>query len=139
MKLKSTPSGSALPLILVRWKSRLKDATWLKAFSVVLYTAFALYIGASLIHYDLFDPVAFSKDISSVPQIAVNKTRGVLFARPDKISLDIKHKNFQRLAFKREEALLLGHLITNDEDYVVWHFAAWRCIPFRLSFDSKGT
>ena len=39
-------------------------------------------------------------------------------AKPERIMIDISHKNFQKLAYKREVALTKGILITSSDDYV---------------------
>ncbi len=41
-----------------------------------------------------------------------------LTAKPEKIVIDIKHKDFQKLAYKKEVALDKGILITSADDYV---------------------
>ncbi|HUU27501.1 MAG TPA: CotH kinase family protein [archaeon] len=41
-----------------------------------------------------------------------------LFARPERLIIDIKYKDYQKLAYKREIALERGILITEPDDYV---------------------
>ncbi len=41
-----------------------------------------------------------------------------LTARPERLQLDIQHLDFQKLVYKRQEALNLGRLIVTEEDYV---------------------
>jgi hypothetical protein len=41
-----------------------------------------------------------------------------LLASPEHIDIDINFKNFQKLAFKREEALKIGRLVSDDADWV---------------------
>lgn len=51
-------------------------------------------------------------------EMAANVLKG-LFANPDQIYLDIKHKDFQKLVYKREQALQSGKLATvSNEDFV---------------------
>lgn len=51
-------------------------------------------------------------------EVVGNVLKG-LFANPDPIYLDIKHKDFQKLVYKRELALQSGKLTTiSDEDFV---------------------
>ncbi len=46
-----------------------------------------------------------------------NYVRGQM-SQPKKMTIDIKHKDYQYLAFKRAEALQRGRLITDNESYV---------------------
>ncbi|MFC2001745.1 right-handed parallel beta-helix repeat-containing protein [Chloroflexota bacterium] len=49
--------------------------------------------------------------------IPVNYFKGVM-SNPEHIDIDIKFNDFQRLAYKRELALVEGMLFASDEDYV---------------------
>jgi len=44
--------------------------------------------------------------------------RGMFLARPENITIDIAHKDFQKLEYKRQEALELNNLATDDSDFV---------------------
>ncbi|MGB9940869.1 CotH kinase family protein [Methanosarcina sp.] len=50
-------------------------------------------------------------------RIPINYING-LTSNPEKITIDIKNNDFQKLAYKREIALANGILISSDEDYV---------------------
>jgi hypothetical protein len=41
-----------------------------------------------------------------------------LIATPERLEIDIKFKDYQRLVFKREEALSLGHLESGPDDWI---------------------
>src|SRR3989339_447590 len=41
-----------------------------------------------------------------------------LTARPERISIDIKFKDVQKLEYKRQQALAEGYLYSEDEDWV---------------------
>jgi hypothetical protein len=57
---------------------------------------------------------AFETKLRIVP----NFVKGELFAKPERITIDIKHEDFQRLAYSRELALQRRILMTTDDDYV---------------------
>jgi len=44
--------------------------------------------------------------------------RGMFLARPENITIDIAHKDFQKLEYKRREALELNNLAADDSDFV---------------------
>ena len=46
-----------------------------------------------------------------------NKVRG-FFSNPDHLHFDISHKHFQRIAYKRDVAMMMGHLVVNEDDFV---------------------
>ncbi len=50
-------------------------------------------------------------------KIPLNWIKGQ-FSNPEKIYIDINFKNYQKLEFKRQQALDLGTLLTSAEDYV---------------------
>lgn len=41
-----------------------------------------------------------------------------LTATPERIEIDIAFKEYQKLAYKRQQALTMGHLVSEDEDWV---------------------
>ena len=57
-----------------------------------------------------------------------NYLRGKM-SQPPKMTIDIKHKDFQYLEFKRAEALQIGKIITDEDSYV----------PARVTVDGKTT
>lgn len=64
--------------------------------------------------FDDFLEQAIASKLSIIP----HTFRGMLYARPERITIDIKHEDFQRLAYKREMALEQGILITGEDDFV---------------------
>lgn len=50
--------------------------------------------------------------------IIPNSLKGYLYAEPERITIDIKHEDFQRLAYKREIALRQGILLASSDDMV---------------------
>ena len=84
-----------------------------------------LALGMALVAVGLLALVGFrGADTDAAPskygllRTVANRVRGELFGRPERLSLDLKHRHFQRLGYKREVALAVGRLITTDEDYV---------------------
>jgi len=45
-------------------------------------------------------------------------TKGKFLANPESIIIDIKHTDFQKLEYKRQQALEMNKLVTEDEDFV---------------------
>jgi hypothetical protein len=41
-----------------------------------------------------------------------------LTAKPERFNIDVKFKDYQQLAFKQQQALTIGHLISEDDDWV---------------------
>ena len=74
-------------------------------------------IGASMVHYNAINLVEAVHQIPYFPRTMYNKVQGHLAGNPEKLSIDIKHKHFLRIAFKREQALTLGRLIVEDDDF----------------------
>jgi len=62
--------------------------------------------------------VFFDNAIKTKFDIVPNYLRGQLFSNPERIMIDIKHKHFQKLAYKRKIAMEKGILLTDDTDYV---------------------
>jgi len=60
----------------------------------------------------------FDNAIKTKINIIPNYVRGQLFSHPERIVIDIKHKHFQMLAYKRQIAMDKGILLTNETDYV---------------------
>jgi hypothetical protein len=50
-------------------------------------------------------------------KIPINYFKGLL-AAPEQITIDIKHKDYQKLAYLRDLALKAGKIITDDDSYV---------------------
>lgn len=60
-----------------------------------------------------------------------------LFANPEHIQIDIKFKHFQKLAYKRQEALELGHLVSSPDDWVPANIR-YRDETYRVALRLKG-
>ena len=88
------------------------------AIAVVLYTGFALYVGFSLSHNQLINPEELALKVARAPIIFQNKIHGFLYGQSPRLAIDIKHQDFQWLAYKREEAMTLGRLVSDDDDLV---------------------
>ena len=125
------PRASALaPLLRRTWLRRLSAAAGIVAL-VGAATLWGLYEGMMLYHNrvatglaDLLDDVVASR-LSIVP----NWIEGWLRSDAKRLVLDIKHENFQKLAYQRELALERGVLISGGEDEYV---------PARLSYGDES-
>jgi len=60
----------------------------------------------------------FENVIETRLRIVPNWLAGQLQGRPDRLTIDVAHKDFQRLAYKREQAIERGILLTSSDDYV---------------------
>ncbi|MEZ4703313.1 MAG: CotH kinase family protein [Rhodothermales bacterium] len=94
---------------------------------MVCLSALTFWIGALLTQRQAFDPEATASSLMQAPVTLANRVESALLARPEQIAIDIKHTDFQWIAYKRETALRMGQLIASDDDYV----------PARLTSNGK--
>lgn len=119
MNIKISHRPSPLLLALKRFRKHQSiQNTWLKALVFLLYTALIAVVTISLIHFRLLDTGALMTSISKTPEVLLKKGQGMLMGQPEQLVINIKHEDFQRLAFKREQALALGQLVTDEDDFV---------------------
>src|SRR5262245_29362170 len=112
--------GSALaPLLRRTWLRRAAAAAGVGAL-LVGATLWGVYEGMTLYRHreaaslaDLFRDVVAAR-LAIVP----NYISGWLFADPERLALDIKHEDFQKLAYQRELAMGRGLRIATEDDYV---------------------
>ena len=76
----------------------------------------AKYIGMDSLDYTEIKTV-LSGALHENYRIPINYING-LTSNPEKITIDIKNNDFQKLAYKRELAVANGILVPSDEDYV---------------------
>jgi len=74
-----------------------------------------IYLGA-VVHKNGYHHKLIN-EIKRLQRIPVNFVKGI-GAEPEYVIIDIKHKHFQKLAYKREMAFNIGNLITCDDDFV---------------------
>ena len=55
---------------------------------------------------------------SSKPITVFKNQVGGLLSNPEHLYIDISHKHFQKLAYKRDVAFIMGRLIVDEEDFV---------------------
>jgi hypothetical protein len=60
----------------------------------------------------------FENAVQTKLRIVPNFIKGQLSAKPERLTIDIKHEDFQRLAYSRELALQRRILMTTDDDFV---------------------
>lgn len=70
--------------------------------------------------------IALSGALSENYRMPVNYING-LTSNPEKITIDIKNNDFQKLAYKREVAIANGILVSSDEDFV----------PAKIHYDNQ--
>lgn len=110
-------------MILLKSSQKTAKAHQAKQFlkSITFGKVAALVIIALL--YFNYDLLGYGKDFnlpsvySNLSQIPGNILRGVA-ANPDQIIIDIKHKDFQKLAYKRQQAVEKGLLFSSSDDFV---------------------
>ena len=112
MKVHSSDSGS-------RMRGWLRDRSLVgRAISatlvVALYSLGMLYLGA----FHRSDMAELDRIIARAPTAILNRTVAAFTANPTMIRLDLSHRSYQKLAFKRERALAKRRLITSDDDWV---------------------
>lgn len=79
-----------------------------------IYYGMELYKTKAAASYNDFFENAVQTKWSIVP----NYVKGNLFAKPERIAIDIKSEDFQKLAYKRETALATRILTAGDDDFV---------------------
>ncbi|MGH7456765.1 MAG: hypothetical protein ACRENG_35780, partial [bacterium] len=79
-----------------------------------VYYGMELYKQKAAASYNDFFENAVKTKLSLVP----NYIKGNLFAKPERITIDVKHEHFQKLAYKREIALATRILTASDDDFV---------------------
>jgi hypothetical protein len=79
----------------------------------------SIYYGMVLHETKVADSFAtfFENAVQTKLDLAPNFVRGQL-VRPDRLTIDMKHTEFQKLAYKRDTAMQTGVLLTGPEDYV---------------------
>ncbi|MBN2412865.1 CotH kinase family protein [candidate division KSB1 bacterium] len=96
-----------------------------KVIIIILYSCLLLFIGA-YIHKSRFIGSVIRPVLSINYRLPFNFTKAV-FSNPEKIYIDIKFKDYQKLAYIRENSLKRGTIITTDDSYV----------PATLRIDSR--
>ncbi|MFQ5638049.1 MAG: CotH kinase family protein [bacterium] len=109
---------------IVEFLRRLRKKAILVTFLVIVAFAFtslaSIYYGMHLYKvkkantYQEFLENAIQTKLNVIP----NYFKGYFSSNPERITIDIKHKHFQRIAYKREMALANGVLLTSSEDFV---------------------
>jgi hypothetical protein len=85
-------------------------------FLLVVYTFFVFYLGGTSYKMGYFGRI-IKPMIETNIRIPFNYIQGIL-ASTNHLYIDIRHKNFLKIAYKREQALKEGVLHTSSEDFV---------------------
>lgn len=122
MKIKDS---NKKPLILVATKEIWHNRKY-RFLGALVYTFLIFVFGAYIhrtgfIHGNLMPLI--KQNIRLIPKVV-----GGMLSRPEHITIDIKHKDFQKLAYQRELALSNGILIKSNDDYV----------PARIRYKDKN-
>ena len=83
---------------------------------IIIYTLF-VFISGIMFHRTGMIGELIIPNAKSISVYFMNVFKGAL-TNEELITLDIKHKDFQYLSFKREQALSYGKLISSEDDYV---------------------
>ncbi len=120
MEIKSRESTSPLQWLSApaqRFLSSVSIRTWIFVIVAICVVALAFYAGGKP---RLRKPVAqFVNTVVTLQFLseADKYVKGIL-ASPRSMQIDIKHTNYQKLLFKRDEAFKRGIIVTTDESYV---------------------
>jgi hypothetical protein len=126
MQIKSLGKDHHVPILSPIWEAVSKP--WRRIVLVVtlfivslvgvslasIYYGMELYKTKAAASYNDFFENAVKTKLSIVP----NYIKGNLFAKPERMTIDIKHEHFQKLAYKRESALATRILTASDDDFV---------------------
>jgi hypothetical protein len=79
----------------------------------------SIYYGMLLHEQKVADSFAtfFENAVQTKLELGPNFVRGQL-ANPERLTIDVKHQDFQKLAYKRDVAIETGVLLTSPDDYV---------------------
>ncbi|MFA4991767.1 MAG: right-handed parallel beta-helix repeat-containing protein [Candidatus Omnitrophota bacterium] len=83
----------------------------------VFYSIF-LFVAGVLVHKSGLVEDVIKPAIKSRRVFLKHLARGAFKARPERLTIDIKHEDFQKLEYKRREALEANLLMKDDADYV---------------------
>ena len=131
MLIKGSDQHTIIRMILM--KHRIKVVFTLLALAI--YTVLIFFIGG-VAHKDGIFGKVIKPIIEENIRIPFNYIRS-LQANPEHIIIDIKHKDFQKLAYKREVALSKGVLLSKPED-IVSAKIRWRGKNIKVSIRLKG-
>jgi len=131
MLIKGSDHHTVIPMILM--KHRVKVVFVLLA--VVIYTVLIFFIGGAAYKDGIFGKV-IKPIIEENIRIPFNWIRS-FNVNPEHLKIDIKHKDFQKLAYKREVALSKGVLLSKPED-IVSAKIRWRGKNVKASIRLKG-
>ena len=102
---------------------------------LMIYSALLILLGGNLHKEGVFGEV-LKPLIKENINIPVNYIKGLL-SDPEKLVIDIKHKNYQKLAYKRKTAIEEGVLHPYPEDFVPAK-VSWRDKTVKVNMRLKG-
>lgn len=119
MEIKARESQSALQWLersSLRLLTAVRGRTWVYATTLFVAMALAFVAGTqdgARWHVITTVKMLYELDLSGLGKYAQSKR-----ASPRQMFIDIKHTDYQKLRFKREQALQRGRIITTDDSYV---------------------
>jgi len=132
MKIKESNQYNLIPPLLKHLK-RFKALC--AVFSLLLYSVVLFLLGAVVYKTGFFGEVV-KPAVMEHYKIPYNYIRGLL-SNPEHITIDIAHKNFQKIAYKRAIALEEGVLHSSSDDYVAANIR-WQSKTIPISIRLKG-
>ena len=112
MRIKAANQNSVIVSTSKRiWRNRAYALTSLAIYTIAIF-ALGVYLHRSGFLYEKVMP-AVRQNVKLIPNLIAG-----LQADPTQIMIDIKHTDFQKLAYQREVALRSGVLLKTDDDYV---------------------
>ena len=117
MKLKETNKPATFVVSKEAPTRKKLHAVWIGAVVLILYSLVIFFVGLVSGNNKLIDPNTLLTNSTKPFTLLKNQVSGI-FSNPDHLYLDISHKHFQKLAYKRDVALLMGRLIAGEDDFV---------------------
>ena len=103
--------------ILTSIKEKMKDRKILAWAGIIFFYSSLVFVAGGIAHKEGIFGEVIKPAIDENIRLPFNYIRGLL-SNPDRIAIDIKFKDYQKIARKREEALERGVLITAPDDWV---------------------
>ncbi|PIR44961.1 MAG: hypothetical protein COV10_02015 [Candidatus Vogelbacteria bacterium CG10_big_fil_rev_8_21_14_0_10_51_16] len=100
-----------------RLLSLLAHWRWWVALILIIIFGTSFFLAGAYAHSKDFFALVVRPALAENVRIPFNYVQG-LFSNPTHLSISLKHEDFQKLAYKRSEALERGILIAEDDDWV---------------------
>ena len=86
--------------------------------AAVVFYSLLLFLAGILVHKTEVIEQRIKPAIKNKRVFLKHLARGIFLARPERITIDIAHTDFQKLEYKRQQALEMNKLVVGASDYV---------------------